>query len=971
MEEKLKYIFRFFGITDEEIDGFLVNDIGVFSIEDFKKDVKAVERLSAFLNINKDFIYGNSDNLLVEKDGFYKRNEKFCEEILNNKVLNLFNSHLYIVSQKIPNKEIDEANDDNYFYLIGEGQRELFNSKKIKIFEVFNTSGCRWGYWRCRWELKKFLLCIKKNHFINKTMGIIDENILEDYSKFLKGKIKFEKMLGNVNIWYPEDYIEFKYENMNAKEEDELEEIVKETLLYNRIYSIREYYKNIEENLRDYLVNIYEVDENKIKCEYSVKTEKLKTEFDLVLLNNKDKIDIIFEIKIGKNKKLLLKKAKEQLLKYVDVLDYKPSYVVIVFPYENDFDFYIYSKEDNFNKEKFNLDIGTSKDISFIKHILNFLYQDGKISKIEAIEKFYFILSNFFNNKNPNSIDEKIVYRYLYLIRNIKTNQLITEIINFDKSLCKSKFICFKEEFLRFLNEKIKKENITFENFQPDFINLNFNEASIYQPTNIIEKFVLLLFDFKQNHFYDTSIIVYDDKLDLYFGEEIKKAFIVVKENEYDELLNKIKNKIFKKYYFDELITNYNEKFLVLEYDNQYNGKSASEIVVDSDWNEKTKTVSFETNINICECKNCIKIRGIKNQVLNFDVIQGFITLKDLKTLKIKTLNIQREIDKNHINSLKDYIQKGTYKFLPNIIFGLEQSEEIKRYIMDILNCDMVEICLNNKLQEKLKIIDGNHRFNALKQLSLKNLDELFIGFTIILFNKEQFAPIFYTLNSKMKPLSPEDYVNFINFLDKEIEILTSLKEAGLLGLENFENIKNFIRENELVNQLNKEIDIFILKLSEYFEKKQIDLNKYNKYFENLLKFAFDKKLDIKLLRNIFQSVFKEIENINLNKEEDVIKYLEKEFDGFLEFIQVNKFEEIIKKDDEIDLLFETYKKTYIPKSRKIYLSMPYHIHEDLIYFVIKDVVREVSDEIKENIELIRTDKRKLGIHKQIENKIY
>ena len=36
-----------------------------------------------------------------------------------------------------------------------------------------------------------------------------------------------------------------------------------------------------------------------------------------------------------------------------------------------------------------------------------------------------------------------------------------------------------------------------------------------------------------------------------------------------------------------------------------------------------------------------------------------------------------------------------------------------------------------------------------------------------------------------------------------------------------------------------------------------------------------------------------------------------------------------------------------------------------------KDVIREVSEKIGEQIELIRTDKRKLGVHRQIESKIY
>jgi hypothetical protein len=125
--------------------------------------------------------------------------------------------------------------------------------------------------------------------------------------------------------------------------------------------------------------------------------------------------------------------------------------------------------------------------------------------------------------------------------------------------------------------------------------------------------------------------------------------------------------------------------------------------------------------------------------------------------------------------------------------------------------------------------------------------------------------------------------------------------------------------------------------------------------------------------RNIFQSVLKSLKNIDIVKKNKVKieNFLKKEFDGFLEYIDVNNFENLVKDNDEIDILFETYKKTYVPKSRKIYLSMPYHIHEDLIYFVVKDVVNNVSEKIGETIELIRTDKRPLGVHRAIESRIY
>lgn len=54
MEKKLKQIFDFFNITSEELEGFLVNDLGVKNLEEFKINPKVVDRLVEFFNIRKE-----------------------------------------------------------------------------------------------------------------------------------------------------------------------------------------------------------------------------------------------------------------------------------------------------------------------------------------------------------------------------------------------------------------------------------------------------------------------------------------------------------------------------------------------------------------------------------------------------------------------------------------------------------------------------------------------------------------------------------------------------------------------------------------------------------------------------------------------------------------------------------------------------------------------------------------------------
>ena len=254
MKNKFKELFKFFDIKDKEINGFL-NSFGVNSIEELIKDDEKITEISEFFEIDRNWLYGKNEYLFKRYFDYYK-NDGFCEEFINDMY-----DKLYIFVQRQPNKSFDEIQDGNYIYLIAEKEKEIFNGNKIKTYKVYDSgSGCRWGYYKCRYYLKKFLLCLKKNYLINKVIGIINEDIQNLYINFLEGKVTFNKLLGKMEIWYPEDYIEFSFENVNAKEEDELEGIIRD------VEKIKSFNKNfvLIYKFKQYLIDVYGYKENEI-----------------------------------------------------------------------------------------------------------------------------------------------------------------------------------------------------------------------------------------------------------------------------------------------------------------------------------------------------------------------------------------------------------------------------------------------------------------------------------------------------------------------------------------------------------------------------------------------------------------------------------------------------------------------------------------------------------------------------------
>lgn len=229
--QRIHNIFNVFDIKIEEIPillkEFNITHKDVLYEENIleKFDNSVIDYISETLAINKDWIYGRTKRMIpFNNNSYYKNSTYFCKKLLET-----YPSNIYILTERIPNKEIDEKNDDNRIYLIAEYRKIRINDVSINTYKIFDDS-CRYGYWRCRYELKRFILGLKKAYNLNIVNGRAMSNLSDKIYMFSEGKTTFEEMLRGSMIWYPDDYIELPEESSCSivSELDELKKIIAE-----------------------------------------------------------------------------------------------------------------------------------------------------------------------------------------------------------------------------------------------------------------------------------------------------------------------------------------------------------------------------------------------------------------------------------------------------------------------------------------------------------------------------------------------------------------------------------------------------------------------------------------------------------------------------------------------------------------------------------------------------------------------
>lgn len=232
---RIHNVFKQYSIRLEEVPIFLkkfnITHKDVLYEESLleKFDDNVINFISKTLDIRKDWIYGRTTQMLNKQShGYYKRSTFFYKDLIKTNP-----SAVYIFTSRIPNKKFDEDNerDDNSICIIAEYPKFNLDGRNIKSYTVYDDT-CRYGYWRCRYELKRFILGFKKDNilFNLKLYGRVLPNLHTKIEMFVEGKINFRYLFNESQQWHPEDYVLFPEESacFIKDELDELQTIVNE-----------------------------------------------------------------------------------------------------------------------------------------------------------------------------------------------------------------------------------------------------------------------------------------------------------------------------------------------------------------------------------------------------------------------------------------------------------------------------------------------------------------------------------------------------------------------------------------------------------------------------------------------------------------------------------------------------------------------------------------------------------------------
>lgn len=135
-------VFKFFDIKQEEIPLLLsphnitLQDVLYEEKLLAKFDDKVLEFIATSFDINKDWLYGRTDTMIkIESQGYYKRSSYFCEQLLQTNPKNI-----YILTNRVPNKDIDEKKDSNTLVLLAEYAGPTVNGRNISTYKIYNVN---------------------------------------------------------------------------------------------------------------------------------------------------------------------------------------------------------------------------------------------------------------------------------------------------------------------------------------------------------------------------------------------------------------------------------------------------------------------------------------------------------------------------------------------------------------------------------------------------------------------------------------------------------------------------------------------------------------------------------------------------------------------------------------------------------------------------------------------------------------
>ena len=287
-----------------------------------------------------------------------------------------------------------------------------------------------------------------------------------------------------------------------------------------------------------------------------------------------------------------------------------------------------------------------------------------------------------------------------------------------------------------------------------------------------------------------------------------------------------------------------------------------------------------------------MKLTGIVESVFGgCFIFRGFATIANLVKYSKANYTYQRPLEENRINKIIEYLRNDSYRFFPELLFGLQLNDVNAIYhlnkqtipggirLEDNIKLVKSKFTFNNNIGENpttkvislefddgatmLSRIDGNHRLSAIEKVFSSDddvlkqeLSNLIVPFSILIQlrndESEKFeSAIFYTINAKSRPLTEEENIK-------------SLFKKNFFSSDELKRIFDIDIKTDVVKEVIEHLPIEVLpNLGETFSKS------YYSCVFNVAKLCAEYDIDIKL--SDLMSAFKTVE-IEFANNEELIK---------------------------------------------------------------------------------------------------
>ncbi len=414
-------------------------------------------------------------------------------------------------------------------------------------------------------------------------------------------------------------------------------------------------------------------------------------------------------------------------------------------------------------------------------------------------------------------------------------------------------------------------------------------------------------------------------------GSNAAKFLDIINNSPTQKAIESVQNfhKIFSNEQYAELIKNANIAVRAAQSIPNINPITLSpnvidEVKEDKEGNEtkgnKKKTYTFEgilgrncgTIVPYYDSEQRLQEKGyiVENGIY---VLRGYSKMSDLVGASIvDSNNYQRKEDLQHINDIKNFLQRSKISFLPEIILVARNNVKIEEIDLNLKgkqlgrfqNINYRKITVPSK---SLYRVDGNHRLEAYDEKG----KDYYIPFSIILWhvNEEEKqedskqeeknaidneAFLFYLLNAKSKPLTLEENISGIVKSDVNVWKDDNIREINFI----------FPYLRDIYNSLNNDM---IFKKSHYLDNEGQE-NVWSQYL-NILNEIFKKENNSKQPEEEYKISFnkeqcKEIvcNTILLLNQTTRFKYLRENYKKFPQLIFYLQYLKMQDKKNEIDI---------------------------------------------------------------------